>query len=82
MLLGTKQWTTTLSLFMLNCYSNRVSCYNENFAWKMGLDISKDKEWMKMYIALRKEIKERLNTSLKSVVKNDPYISPKLTTKK
>ena len=34
-----------------NCYSNGVSQYNENSAWKVGLDISDDKKWMKRYMA-------------------------------
>ena len=30
----------------INCYSNGVSRYNKNSTWKIGLDISCDKEWM------------------------------------
>ena len=35
----------------------------------------------KVYIVLWKEIEERLNVSLKSFVKNDAYIIPKLITR-
>ena len=49
----------------INCYSNRVSRYNEHSAWKIGLDFSKDKEWMKMYSVM--EMNERLNISLENV---------------
>ena len=54
-----------------NCYSNEVSRYNENSTWKVGLDISNDKEWMKMYKAIWKEIEERLYVSLERVVRKD-----------
>ena len=39
----------------INCYSNGVS------TWKMGLDISDDKEWMEMCKAIWKETEEQLN---------------------
>lgn len=42
---------------------------------KWGLDISKDKEWMKMHLALLKEIEEQSNVTLDIVVKNDVYIN-------
>lgn len=32
----------------INYYLNDISWYNKNSAWKMGLDISKDKELMKV----------------------------------
>lgn len=44
----------------------------------MGLDISKDKEWMQIYLVLCKELEEHLNVSPKNVVQNDAYINPKL----
>ena len=40
----------------INCYSNGVSQYNQNSTWKMGLDISNDKEWMEMYKVIWKEV--------------------------
>ena len=36
---------------------------------KWELDISKDKEWMKMHLALLKEIEEQSNVTLDIVVK-------------
>lgn len=41
----------------------------------MGLDFSKDKEQMKMHLALWKEIEKQSNFTLESVVKNDGYIN-------
>ena len=61
MLLSVKQWMVELKVIPLyvksqiNRYSNRVSRCNENSVWKMGLDISKDKERMGTYIALETE---------------------------
>ena len=47
----------------------------KNSSWEMGLDISKDKKWMQMYLVLCKELEEQLNVPLESVVKNDAYIN-------
>ena len=44
----------------INFYSNGVNCYKENSTWKMGLDISDNKEWMEMYKAIWKETEEQL----------------------
>ena len=33
----------------INCYSNGVIQYNEHSMWKMGSDISDNKEWIEMY---------------------------------
>ena len=46
----------------------------------MGLDISDDEKWMERYMTLWKETEPRLDVVLESVVKNDVYINPKLTT--
>ena len=54
--------------------------YNENSGRKMGLDISDDEKWMERYMTLWKETEPRLDVVLESVVKNDVYINPKLTT--
>lgn len=40
----------------------------------MGLGTSKDKEWMKMHLALWKEIQEQSNFTLESVVKNNVMV--------
>ena len=64
----------------INCYSNGVSRYNENSKWKMGLDISDDKEWMEMYKKIWQETEEQLNVSLEIVVRKDTCIIPKLIT--
>ena len=40
----------------------------------MGLGTSKDKEWMKMHLALWKEIQEQSNFTLESVVKNNVWL--------
>ena len=66
--------------FPITCYTNRVSRYNENSTWKMGLDISHDKEWMKMYKAIWKETEEQLNVSLESVLRKGAYSNRKLIT--
>ena len=63
-----------------NCYSNVVNQYNENSAWKMGLDISGDEKWTERYMILQKEIEARLDVVQESVVQNDAYINPKLIT--
>ena len=47
--------------FPINCRLNGASQYNENFARKMGLDISRDRKWMKMCITLWKEVEEQVN---------------------
>ena len=39
----------------INVYLNGVSWYNENSVWKIGLDFSKYKDCIKIYIALGKE---------------------------
>ena len=62
-----------------HCYSNGASQYNENSAWKTGLDISDDEKWMERYMALWKE-KEWLDVVLESAVKNNAYINPELIT--
>ena len=52
----------------INVYSNGVSRYNENCTWKMGLDISCDKERMEMYKAIWEKIEKQLNVSLGRVM--------------
>ena len=39
-----------------NWYSNGVSQFNGNSAWKMGWDISNDEKWMGRCMVLWKEI--------------------------
>ena len=64
----------------VSCFSNGVTRYNEKSSWKMGLDISEDKEWMNRYIRLWNEIQELLFARLERFIKNDAYINPKLIT--
>ena len=64
----------------ITCYSNRGNRQNENSARKVGLDISDDKEWMKIHKAIWKETDHQLNVSLESVARKDAYIKPKFIT--
>ena len=57
------------------CHSNRVRQCDEHSVWKMGLDISKDKEWIEIHLALWKEIEEQSIIALGIVVQNDVYIN-------
>ena len=54
-----------------------MSQCNKNSAWKMGLDISDDEKWMERYMALWKEIEERLDVVLESVKKKRCLYQPK-----
>ena len=64
----------------IDCYTNGVSRYNENSTWKMGLDISGNKEWMEMYKLIWGKTEKQFNGSLENVVRKDAYINQKLIT--
>ena len=62
-----------------NCYSNGVNQYNENSAWKMGLDISDDEKWMERYDLVERN-RGAVRRRPRECLQNDAYINPKLIT--
>ena len=83
-LLDMKQWMVFLcSIPNKLSFKWSLSRYNENSTGKMGLDISRDKKWMKMSITLWKEVEKqcfKFSVSWKNVVTSNACTNPKRMT--
>jgi len=64
-----------------NCVSPGVSRYNVSSPWKMGFNVSEDKEWVEQYKAIWAKIEELMGQKLTGEpLNNGKYINPKLIT--
>ena len=62
-----------------NCHSSGINRYDENSPYKMGFDVSEDKNWMKQYKAICSKIESLISQKLSSPpLNNEKYINPKL----
>jgi len=64
-----------------DCVSTGVSQYNESSPWKMGFNVSEDKEWIKQYEKIWVIIEELIAQKLTGEpLSNGKYINSKLIT--
>jgi len=64
-----------------DCASSGVSRYNESSPWKMGFNVSEDKEWVKQYKSIWIQIEELIFRKLTGKpLSNDKYVNSKLIT--
>jgi len=64
-----------------DCASLGVSQFNESSLWKMGLNVSENKAWIKQYEAIWGKIEEILKQKLTGKpLSKGKYINPKLIT--